>query len=431
MINFKYFNFVVLGIFVLIFFMQSFLYLQGDFINNYAIKDMLIKWTNGELVRRGALGSILYYLEPLISIRYSAPFTIFICLICSLYIVTSKLTKINLPNILIFTIILSPSLFLFNLHDTLVLRKDLTCVFGTLVILLVTESSFANINVLDNLEIKRRLTVFVLSYLYLFITFVLVFELFVIFLPIISLYVFINFLRLYNFRDSLKYSLAISFLSLVLFVLVTLPYSGDEHVVASIVNDWREFYPTLVVFGESLESLNGPVDPLAFMMMSHQHYKEWYIALSQNTSLLELVLCYILGASIFIILYVFKFIKLNESITNNINKKLFFFILLLAIHTPLLLSIVAFDFGRWITFTMYSYLIAICFFMVRNEKQKVFSFFDQKATKIGLYFICIVYILSYKPLHWVTGGTILEFNEYEIFYKLIKFYPALFNYYFS
>ena len=57
-----------------VFYMYVSNYLHNCFPNCYAWKEMMIKWCDGEIVRRGLLGTVFYALEPAISIRYSAPF---------------------------------------------------------------------------------------------------------------------------------------------------------------------------------------------------------------------------------------------------------------------------------------------------------------------------------------------------------------------
>lgn len=116
-----------------VFYMYSNLYYVNCFPNCYALKELMIKWSHGEMIRRGLFGSFFYWLEPNFPIKYSATIIIYSCLIiCSNYIYNC-LKRLSLPVWLFISILFSPALFLFNLHPSLVYKKDIIAIAGTVI----------------------------------------------------------------------------------------------------------------------------------------------------------------------------------------------------------------------------------------------------------------------------------------------------------
>lgn len=68
------FLYCLLIIIITIFFYMYVVNYLNSFPNNYAWKDLMIKWTDEEIVRRGLLGSVFFAFDSIVSIKYLAPF---------------------------------------------------------------------------------------------------------------------------------------------------------------------------------------------------------------------------------------------------------------------------------------------------------------------------------------------------------------------
>lgn len=133
----------------------------NSFPNNYAWKDLMIKWTDEEIVRRGLLGSVFFAFDSIVSIKYLAPFFVYLSFIISSFVIFNRLRILLLPSWLLVCVLFSPALFLFNLHPTLVVRKDIFVILGCILLLLITKKIW---NV-ESKNFNKR----ILLYIYLFV----------------------------------------------------------------------------------------------------------------------------------------------------------------------------------------------------------------------------------------------------------------------
>ena len=405
-----------------IFFMYSTSYYHNCFPNCYAWKEMMIKWCDGEIVRRGLLGTVFYALEPAISIRYSAPFLNYISIIACAFIIYGYLVKLGLPKWLLFSIIFSPALILFNLHPTLVLKKDIVIIVGCLLILIMIKVYWRSISRKKIICLKDNI-VFMLVYCYLFSFFLLCFEAFVVFVPFITIFTLYTIANYFSLGSAIKVSVSLCVISFALFGLLTLPYIGDETLVAKIVMDWHSLYPELRVFIDGLTTVRGVADPLAFMMMGTEQYKEYYSHVSASTNFYELFVVYLFMLLPIVVIYKLKLVNLNFSpnisCCMNRHKLLFSFCVLVSIHFPLLLSLVAFDYGRWVVFSFYLIIFFLVFFTKKNVNV-VYSW--NCCLNIICWIVSVLYVIIWMPHHWVGDGCLISFGNFELFKNLCVFY---------
>ncbi len=409
--------------FSLIYFMQAYMY-SSYIPNGYAWKDLMIKWTDGELIRRGLLGSVFYSLEPLIPLKYAAISFFYICYIFPISVIYKKLIKLKLPIWILIALLFSPSLFLFNLHDTLVLKKDIVVIFGVSLSLLMVDLFFKNSDKCYN----AKIAFFTFVYISLYIFFILCYELFVFFVPLILLYLFINLLKIYTLRKSLIITSALGTISLLLFVILVIPYIGNLENVKRIVIDWSKYYPDLRIFLGALYEFQAPSDPFTFIIMPIDRYKEYFMYIYGNTKLMDLFLIYILEMLPIIVITSLGYVKLKEQ---KSFLKMYLPALILVIHIPLLISFVAFDFGRWIVFSFYAAIFVLCYFTEENITRKFSSILNYSIVKVLFFLIAIVYILLWQPLHWVPvpSESLIQFNwpGLDLLFNTIDFYSNVLN----
>lgn len=407
--------FAVIVIFSLIYFVNSFVYANFGFPNAYAWKDLMIKWTDGEFVRRGLLGYIFYLCDSAIPIKYFATLLFYVFFIVPIIITYKKLSFLKLPLWLFICVIFSPSLFQFNLHETLVFRKDIVIIFGLSISLLLLENIFSN----KEISIWHRIILISLTYVAIYIIFLLVFEIFFFFIPLILLYILVNISRYLDLKISLVYVAFLGIISLVLFFVLVISNIGDVSTVKTIVMDWSAIYPNLVIYTDALYDYGGRLDPFVFMMMSKDRYLEYFAYIWNNTKFYQLILIYVLQ---FIpLIFIFRFAKIKDEYSKfNYLKTL----ALIAINFPLLISAVAFDFGRWIVFVLYLSVFYICFFMRETNENFNRSFYHNKWFRFIIPILSTVYILLWVPYHWSPDGTIIEFNWYLVneFLKIFQFF---------
>ena len=409
-----------------IFYMYASAYYYECFPNCYAWKEMMIKWCDGEIIRRGLLGTIFYALEPTISIKYSATILNFVCIIfcfCSIY---NSLKKLNLPKWLLFAIVMSPALILFNLHSNLVLKKDIIAITGCLITMNYIRYYWEN--KLNDGEINlKTAAIFVLTYTYIFTLFLLCYEVFVVFIPLTLLFTFHIIAKKNYFKFALKITTILALISFIVFVTLTIPYAGDESIAIRIAKDWAQLYPKLFIFANALTDVKGPPDPLAFLMMEPTQYKNYYIYISSITKYYELLIIYVLMVLplFFIIKASMLKIDVSERVKTIINnkKKILVFTILLVTHFPLLLSLVAFDYGRWLVFTNYGMIIFICYFTKSRDRQ----IFKSKVLTCICWLLSIVYVVCWKPHHWAP--MLIQFFDLSLFESLLNYYSNFYDVY--
>ena len=411
-----------------IFFMYSTSYYHNCFPNCYAWKEMMIKWSDGDFVRRGLLGTVFYALEPTIPIKFSAVFFNYVCVLFCSYVIYYNLHKLDLPKWIFVSIIFSPSLILFNLHPTLVLRKDIVSIAGCLLILILIKFYW------DRISLKRKTIsikdcfVFILIYCYVFSFILLCFEVFIVFVPFLSLYTFYVMTRNFSIRLAVKVSLLIGVISFFLFFALTIPYVGDEVVVSKIVMDWYHLYPNLRVFVDGLTKVNSPPDPFTFLMMTPEQYKNHYLYINSITNYFELVLVYILMIVPLSLMIKFKLVcvalPLNIDFWVRKHKIVSLLVVLVTVHFPILLSLVAFDYGRWLVLSFYLMVFFVCFF---TEKNQAVSFRQSYLSSAICWFVSILYVIAWMPHHWAGEGFLISFGNFDLFKNLFVFYSN-FNY---
>ena len=414
-----------------IFYMHATAYYDYCFPNCYAWKELMIKWTNGELVRRGLLGTIFYLLEPYISISVSSVIFLYGCVLCTSYVLYSYLKKLNLPIWLFFLFILSPSLVLFNLHYVLVIKKDIVAIFGCVVLLLFTEYYWNNKFKPNNTSLLKDVLIYVIAYVYFFVFFLLCYEIFISFVPFVCLHIFLTISRYYDIKKSFVISISILLFSIFLFALLILPYLENQNLVLAMVKDWKVLYPSLEVF------YNRP-DPFFFMLLDFNQYKNYYLNIVNKTNFLEFLLIYILTFIPVFFLCTFKYVSIK---IYNAQLRLFYerykilcvFLLVLVIHIPLLsLSMVAFDYGRWLVLSFYTAVLFSCFCTKSNEAPTVRFCFLKSNQKIKRFLcsimcilLCVLYLFTWQPQHWSGDFGLVDFNQLSIYKNIIRFYTNL------
>lgn len=405
-----------------VFYMYSNLYYVNCFPNCYAWKELMIKWSHGEMIRRGLLGSFFYWLEPNFPIKYSATIIIYSCLIiCSNYIYNC-LKRLSLPVWLFISILFSPALFLFNLHPSLVYKKDIIAIAGT-VILLSYINYYWNHHVRQNNNLQNSVIVFCLIYMYIYTFFLLCYEVIFVFVPFICMYAIYIISMHHQIKIAIKISVFLCFISAFLFLFFTILYIGDQEIVLKILGDWSIIYPNLKL---------GQVDPFDFLMMNNENLKVWHHYIWERSKLWELVLVYILMILPLIIIYKMKLVTIciHEGIKNAHNKHYYILmaVVLLSVHFPLILSVVAFDYGRWLIFCFYLMIFFLGLFTKRNKN------LNSKNKKFSLFLLLLIwsatfaYLVTWQPYHWAGDeGHLINMNEYYIFSNLYYFYSNMSN----
>ncbi len=405
-------KYVFLFIITAVFFMYASLYYYNCFPNCYAWKEIMIKWSDGEIVRRGLLGTFFYSLEPYVPVKYSATIVIYICLMICCTCIYNHLKTLRLPFWLFIAIIFSPALFMFSMHYTLLYKKDLIILAACVVVLSFINFYWAKPNSRIESQ-KKKLIILSIIYVYMYICILLCYEVFIVFVPFICLYTFITVTKCCGAKVAFKLSLFLLFISALLFALLTFPYLGNENIVAGIIKDWGLIYPNF-----KLEN----VDPLAFLMMDKQTYLDWYSYIYGKSKLYELALIYFLMIIPLVVILKLNLVKLcipNE-IKPILNRRRFWLYLVLfsVLHFPLSLSLVAFDFGRWFIFTFYLMILFLCFFTERNIEFKNKS----KTLFMICFILSVIYVVSWQPYHWAAGGYLITIEEYKIIQNLYEFY---------
>lgn len=408
-------SYFVILFFSLIYFVNSFIYANVCFPNCYAWKDLMIKWTDGELIRRGLLGYIFYLCDDILSIKYFATFLFYVFFMVPIIVLYKRLRFLDLPLWLLVTILLSPSFFLFNLHESLVYKKDIILIFGTTITLVIFENIFNK----QNITLKVKFASVSLLYILLYTIFLLIFETYVFFIPLILLYIYANFLRLSDAKISLFFTLILTAISFILATVLIIPNIGDVNSVKKFFYDWHLIYPDLVIYLDALYEFDGPPDPWTFILMSKKRYFECFEHIWQITKLYELILIYVLQ---FVpILLTFQFINRKDVFC---NVKYLSFCALFAIHCPLLLSFIAFDFGRWIIFTFYLSVIYISFFMKGlNSKHRENKYYKNSYNFLA-WIISIIYISTWTPYHYPVNEHFIGLDSFLIreIYKVFQFF---------
>ena len=95
---------------------------------------------------------------------------------------------------------------------------------------------------------------------------------------------------------------------------------------------------------------------------------------------------------------------------------------------PLILSVVAFDYGRWLIFCFYLMIFFLGLFTKRNKnlnsKNKKFSLF----LLLLIWCATFVYLVTWQPYHWAGDeGHLINMNEYYVFSNLYYFYSNMSN----
>lgn len=405
-----------------VFLMHSSLYYYNCFPNCYGWKEMMIKWTNGEIVRRGLLGTIFYSLEPYIRVKFSSTFLVYICLMICSVCIYNRLKKLKLPFWLLSSILLSPALFLFNLHYTLLYKKDLIVLAACICFMLFVGYYWSKVSN-KPAKLRNNAIVFSLIYLYLYIFILLCYEVFIVFVPFVCLYIFFIVTKYNNLKYALKLSLFLLFISALLFSVLTFPYIGNQDIVVGIIRDWAEIYPNFKLVN---------VDPLPYLMIDKETFFNVYLYVFRMTKVYEMLLIYILMILPLIIVFKYNLVSicLPSEIKDLFSKHTFlcYLALFCVIHFPLSLSIVAFDYGRWFVYTFYLMVLFLCFF----AKSNIINSKKIRQSRIMM-FICIplsvVYVATWQPQHWAPAaeGHLITMDEYRIFKKLYYFYSEPHN----
>lgn len=418
------FLYCLLIIIITIFFYMYVVNYLNSFPNNYAWKDLMIKWTDEEIVRRGLLGSVFFAFDSIVSIKYLAPFFVYLSFIISSFVIFNRLRILLLPSWLLVCVLFSPALFLFNLNPTLVVRKDIFVILGCILLLLITKKIW---NV-ESKNFNKRILLYIFICVYLFIYFfLLIFELFAVFVPFIILYCACTISKRYSLKKTILFCAALVLVSICFFVVLVVPNSGDFSTVVKIINDWGKIYPDLIVY-------ENTVDPFAFMAMDSSMYKEFSKIVLSKTNFFQVFMIYVLMILPIIAIYKLRCVRLALPRRIKFLQKKFpkFFILVLffIIHAPLMLSFVAFDYGRWLIFTFYLMVLFLCFFTEKNDNSlyltfvnKIYNFKVKKVLFLVLVWILtIIYILTWQPQHWAGSGAMLKFNEYKFLHDCFLFY---------
>lgn len=387
----------------IIFFVHCSQYYFFCFPNCYAWKELMIMWVDGEIVRRGLLGTVFFALEPEIPIYFSAPFVLYLCIMLVGSFIYTNLKKLQLPLWLFLCLILSPALLVFNLHYSLTLRKDIVCIAGLIILLNFIKWFF------DKKFIFRlNIVLFSIVFLFVSIFFSLCYEVFFVFVPFLILYIFTS-LQKNNvgFGYSLFYSLSVLFLYLLIYSLIVFPYIGDYGVAFSIASKWHELYDSLAVYPDSS-------DPLVFLSMEKDKYLDCYFDLLKKSNLIEVVYAYLFQLIPVFFILKFKLLKLTNDVCSNAfynnHKKICWFVFICLIHVPLCLSAVAFDYGRWLVFVNYLFVIFLCFYTEHSDLNVTTDCSTVSLRYILPYMFALFYILGWQHQHWFGGD--LEFFSF-------------------
>ena len=413
-----------------IFFMHASMYYDFCFPNCYAWKELMIKWEQGEFVRRGLLGTLFYFLEPYVPIKISSMTVIYSCVIITSYFIYTYLKKLSLPHLLLWSIVLSPSLLLFNLHYVLVLRKDIVAICSCIIIILLTNIYWRNNK---NRNFFRLSILYIVGYDYLLIFFLLTYEIFISFVPFICLYIFVTLNRYKSMSQSCSVTFLIVLNSILIFIALIVP-NLDEHKpeqILSMVADWKNLYPSLQIF------TNRP-DPFYIRMFDLNQYKDSYLSIVQKTNFYELVIMYVLTFIPIMMILIFKLVNIDiasEQLRCFYDKHKFLCVsvILICIHMPFVcLSMVAFDYGRWLVMSFYLAVLFLCFFTKKSTNENLLNSFNKKLGFLGKWVVYltvfifeILYLFTWQPQHWGGDGSLIDFNQAYMYKNVLVFYSSL------
>lgn len=208
----------------------SAIYLYDTFPYVYTWSEIFIKYTDGEYVRRGLLGFLLYHLADQINIQLI--WTIFEVILYFLFFVLSYFfLKKWINPFFTFLFLFSPALFSFIIRERIIFgRKDifiLIFVFLTIILLVRT--------ILDD---KNK-------YLYLFFSFLSYIVSFLIHEMTIFFMIPSTILLLIAFKDNIKVYLLILILLLIASVYLTIMGLGTDSLRIQMFADWVKIYPDL------------------------------------------------------------------------------------------------------------------------------------------------------------------------------------------
>ena len=414
---------VFLLVITAVFLMNATAYYHNCFPNCYSWKEMMIKWSNGEIVRRGLLGTIFYSLEPYIPVKFSATSFLYICLVICYLCIYNRLKKLKLPFWLMSSILLSPALFLFNISYLMLYRKDLIILAACVCNMLFCDYYWSRVSKKPN-KLRDNTVIFSLIYLYFYILVLLCYELFIVFVPFICFYIFFITTKYNNLKFALKLSLFLMLISCLLFFILTLPYMGNQNIVMGIIRDWAKIYP-------DFQLVNA--DPLWFFMFDKQILIDKYSHFFALLKFSDLLLMYILMIIPLIVIFKLNYVRVDlpSELKTFYSKHhiLCYFVTILVIHFPFSLSIVAFEFGRWFVFTLYLMVLFLCFFVKQNSRKKI-TFWQQSRVMVFICFaLSIIYIITWCPHHWVqnAGDYLVTLDQYVIAQRLYYFYSEPHN----
>ena len=370
----------LLEIFTLLFIILTFHmdvnFAEYFFPNLYSWKELMISYEGG-FIRRGLLGEFFYLADNFISITILAPILFLLCFIFITVTIFNQANELKLPTVILVAIIFSPTLILFNLHFNIhFMRKEILIYVGMLILGLFLSRNK------KTQSIKFSFFALTIISFLSFLLLTLIYETTLVWIPFICYLIYGSFSSDVSMKKKCTQTFFFGFILFLTWSIIVLPFKGDLNSALAIYKSWHSKYQSLKLEG---------ADPFYFLSIS-----------SNPSAAASEIKRYLMNPKLWLntlFMYAYSLLPFIYILyTNNVNvkkefiifnKKITIFLMFLISACPLILCLVGFTFGRWVSFTNFI-LLFLFFFCLEPNKQTHNNY--TTLAKTVLWSACLLYI---------------------------------------